>query len=163
MKISVLTTVSALALFGGAFASAASADSTPSPTPTVSPAPNTNPLDVEVNDETDVQALIGDNQDEQDILNVQVNADINDEDVQAENVDAQENDTEVDEIDAENQQESDSFNQDITQAEQSGNHDDAVELGVAASIVTSVTAPEAKAMAADDTEAHVILTGAPQK
>lgn len=163
MKISVLTTASALALFGGAFASTASADSTPSPTPTVSPAPNTNPLDVEVNDETDVQALIGDNQDEQDILDVQVNADINDEDAQAENVDAQENDTEVDEIDAENQQESDSFNQDITQAEQSGNHDDAVELGVAASIVTSVTVPEAKAMAADDTEAHVILTGVPQK
>ena len=163
MKISVITAASALALFGGAFVSTASADSTATPTPTVSPAPTANPFDVQVNDESDAQALIGDNQDELDILNAQVNADVSDEDAQAETPEAPEIDTEVEAIDAENQQESDSFNEDITQAEQSGNHDDAVELAAAASIVTSVTAPEAAAMASDDNEAHAILVGTVQK
>jgi hypothetical protein len=62
-------------------------------------------------------------------------------------------------LDAENQQEAESFNHDIADAEQSGNQDDAVELGAAASIVTSVTAPEVTAMATDDTEAHAIIPG----
>lgn len=166
MRISVLTTVSALTLFGGAFVSTASADNTPAPTPTVSPAPNTNPLDAEVNNETDAQALIGDNQDEQDVLNAQANAGVNNEDAQAETPEtpeAPEVDTEVDAVNAENQQESDSFNEDITQAEQSGNHDDAVELEADAAIVTSVTVPEATAIAADDTEAHAIITGVAAK
>ena len=163
MRLSVLTTVSALALFGGAFASSASADSTPTPTPTVSTAPNANPFDSQVNDETNVQALIGDNQDEQDMLDVLINADVNVGDVQSENVDIQENDNGVDEIDAENSQEGDVFNQDIAQADQNGNHDDAVELQIDASIVTSVTAPEAAAMASDDNEAHAILAGTVQK
>ena len=165
MRIAALTAAGALALFGGAFASSASADSTPTPTPTptISSASSSNAFDAEVNDETDAQALIGDNQDEQDVLNAQVNADVNSEGAQAETPEAPEVDTEVDAINAENQQESDSFNEDVTQAEQSGNHDDAVELAAAASIVTSVTVPEATAIAADDTEAHAFLVGTVQK
>ena len=163
MKLTALTTAGALALFGGAFASSASADSTPTPTPTISSASSSNAFDAEVNDETVVQALIGDNQDELDILDAQVNADVSNEDSPAETPDTPEIDIEVDAINAENQQESDSFSEDVTQAEQSGNHDDAVELAAAASIVTSVTAPEVAAMASDDNEAHAILVGTVQK
>ena len=163
MKISVITAVGALALFGGAFVSTASADSTATPTPTVSPAPTTNPFDAQLNDEADAQTLIGDNQEEQDLLSAVATIDLTDEATVDENADVQEIDNGVDEIDADNNQVTDSFNQDITEAEQTGEHEDAVQLGVDAAIVTSVTVPEAHAMAADDNEAHGLLTGSVQK
>ncbi len=163
MKISVLTTVGALALLSGAFTSSASATDTPSPTPTVSPAPNTNPLDIEVNDDLDVQAVIGDDQSLQDLLNAALDAQLNDENAQGENVDVQENDTDLDELEAEDQGEIDSFNQDITQAEQNGNSEDAADLKIDVSIVAGVSAPEIKAVAADDTQAHALITGVPAK
>jgi len=165
VKISVLTSVSALALFGGAFVSGASATETATPTATASTSTTVNPLDVAVTSDDEVQALIGDNQDEQDFLNVQIDAQNADQNVQEENdnVDVQENDSQLDELNAEDQAENDSFNQDIAQAEQSGNNEDAAQLKVDASIVTGVNDQEIKAVAADDTEAHVIITGVPAK
>jgi hypothetical protein len=150
VKIQALAAVSALALYGVAFGSSAFADETATPTATISASPADSNSDTQSSDESDAQAVLDGSS-----LSLAVSTDLPSE---TDSVEPAEIDTEVEALDSENQQEADSFNQDITDAEQSGNQDDAVELGVAASIVTSVTAPEVTAMATDDTEAHAIIT-----
>lgn len=134
MKILALIAVSALALFGVAFVSSAFADETATPTPSISPLPTGSTSDSESSEESEAPE-------------------------ETEAVEPEEVDTEVEELDAENQAEGDAFDEDIAEAEQSGNSEDAMELKEAASIVTSVTVPEVTEMAADNTEAHAIITG----
>lgn len=145
IKISVLPAVGALMLAAAAFGSSAFASDTATPAPSASPTTSSDDGDVTVatNDEIDVQAILGDLQDE--------------------NVDVQENDDEVDAVSNENASEQASFDEDISAANQSGNSEDSVELAESASIVTSLTAPEVDAMTADDTEAHVLITGTSSK
>ena len=145
IKISVLPAVGALMLAAAAFGSSAFATDTATPAPSASPTTSSDDGDVTVatNDEIDVQAILGDLQDE--------------------NVDVQENDDEVDAVSNENASEQASFDEDISAANQSGNSEDSVELAESASIVTSLTAPEVDAMTADDTEAHVLITGTSSK
>ena len=161
----VVTTAGSLTLLGGVLVSAASADTTPSPTPSASPKPTVNPLDAQVNDESDALELVGGNQVGQNMINDQVTEDStsNDGEGQDENSSVQENDNEVDDLNAENQQEEDSFTQDINSAEQDGDHDDAVELIAAAAIVTTVTAPEVQAISNDDSQAQAIIVGTSTK
>ena len=99
------------------------------------------------------------------MINDQVTEDStsNDGEGQDENSSVQENDNEVDDLNAENQQEEDSFSQDINSAEQDGDHDDAVELIAAAAIVTTVTAPEVQAISNDDSQAQAIIVGTSTK
>ena len=145
IKLSVIPAVGALILAAAAFGSSAFATdtATPTPTPTVSSNSDEGDVSVATNDEVVVQSILGD--------------------VQVENTDAQENDSQVDEVNNENASEQASFMEDINAANQSGNNDDAVELAASASIVTSVTLPEVAAMTADDTEAHVLITGSATK
>ena len=145
IKISVLPAVGALMLAAAAFGSSAFATDTATPAPSASPTTSSDDGDVTVatNDEIDVQAILGDLQDE--------------------NVDVQENDDEVDAVSNENASEQASFDEDISAANQSGNSEDSVELAESASIVTSLMAPEVDAMTADDTEAHVLITGTASK
>ena len=145
IKISVLPAVGALMLAAAAFGSSAFATDTATPAPSASPTTSSDDGDVTVatNDEIDVQAILGDLQDE--------------------NVDVQENDDEVDAVSNENASEQASFDEDISAANQSGNSEDSVELAESASIVTSLMAPEVDAMTADDTEAHVLITGTSSK
>lgn len=145
IKISVLPAVGALMLAAAAFGSSAFATDTATPTPSASPTTSSDEGDVTVatDDEIEVQAILGDLQDE--------------------NADVQENNDEVDAVNNENASEQASFDEDINAANQSGNSEDSVELAESASIVTSVTAPEVNAMMADDNEAHVLITGAPSK
>ena len=145
IKISVLPAVGALMLAAAAFGSSAFATDTATPAPSASPTTSSDDGDVTVatNDEIDVQAILGDLQDE--------------------NVDVQENDDEVDAVSNENASEQATFDEDISAANQSGNSEDSVELAESASIVTSLTAPEVDAMTADDTEAHVLITGTSSK
>ena len=151
VKIQALAAVSALALYGVAFGSSAFADVTATPTPIISPLSADSEIDIQSSDESDAQGVLDGSS-----STLAVSTDVPSE---TDSVEPAEIDTEVEALDAENQQESDSFNQDITDAEQSGNQEDAVELGVAASIVTSVTVPEVTAMTTDNTEAHAIITG----
>jgi hypothetical protein len=157
MKLSVVTGVGALALSGLAFGSSALAANPVTPTPTNSAQPTISPLpgssiDAELNDQSDVQSILGD---------VSVDAVLGNQGMdESGTVDVQENDNEVDSINAGNQQEQASFDEDINAAVQAGAVDDAAQLSDAAVIVGSVTAPEAHAMAADDTEAHAIIVGA---
>lgn len=164
-KALVVTIASSLTLFGGALVSAAYADTTPSPTPSISTQSDVNPVDAKVNDETDASVVVGENQDVKNLISVQVAEDINANSNEDQNGDSnvQENDIQSDDLIAENQQEDDAFNQDINQAEQNGNHDDAVELAAAATIVTTVTAPEIQAMSNDDAQAQAIIVGTPTK
>lgn len=147
IKISVLPAVGALMLAAAAFGSSAFATDTATPTPSASPTVSTTSdegdVTVVTDDEIEVQAILGDLQDE--------------------NADVQENDNEVDAVNNENASEQASFDEDINAANQSGNSEDSVELTESASIITSVTAPEVDAMTADDTEAHVLITGTPSK
>ena len=149
IKISVIPAVGALILAAAAFGSSAFATDTvtPTPTPSASPTVSTSSdegdVTVATNDEVDVQAILGD--------------------LQVETADVQEIDDEVDAVNNENTQEQASFDEDINAANQSGNNEDSVQLADSASIVTSVTAPEVDAMTADDTEAHVLITGTPSK
>lgn len=165
MKALALTTAGSLTLFGGAFLSAAHADSTPVPTPSVSIDTGVNPLDVQVNDETDSSGVVSDNQDEQNLIDDQLAIDIGSNDGVSQNgdINLQEGDVQVDDLNVENQQEGDSFNQDISQADQNGNQDDAVALQADATIVTDVTAPEIADMSTDDTVANEIIVGTPTK
>ena len=147
IKITVLPAVGALMLAAAAFGSSAFATETAAPLPSASPT-NSSPSDegdvsVATNDEIDVQAIL--------------------DDLQVENADVQESDDEVDAVNNENTSEQASFDEDINAANQSGNDEDSVQLAESASIVTSVTAPEVEAMTADDTEAHVLITGTPSK
>ena len=147
VKISVLPAVGALLIAAAAFGSSAFATDTvtpvPSASPTVSSSSDEGDASVATNDEIDVQAILGD--------------------VQVETADVQESDDEVDAVNNENTSEQASFDEDINAANQSGNDEDSVQLAESASIVTSVTAPEVDAMTADDTEAHVLITGTPTK
>ena len=147
IKISVLPAVGALILAAAAFGSSAFATDTVTQTPSVSPTISTTSdegdVTVATNDEVDVQAILGD--------------------LQVETADVQEIDDEVDAVNNENTQEQASFDEDINAANQSGNNEDSVQLADSASIVTSVTVPEVTAMTADDTEAHVLITGTPSK
>ena len=147
IKISVLPAVGALILAAAAFGSSAFATDTVTPTPSASPTISTTSdegdVTVATNDEVDVQAILGD--------------------LQVETADVQEIDDEVDAVNNENTQEQASFDEDINAANQSGNNEDSVQLADSASIVTSVTVPEVTAMTADDTEAHVLITGTPSK
>ena len=149
IKISVIPAVGALILAAAAFGSSAFATDTvtPTPTPSASPTVSTSSdegdVTVATNDEVDVQAILGD--------------------LQVETADVQEIDDEVDAVNNENTQEQASFDEDINAANQSGNNEDSVQLADSASIVTSVTVPEVTAMTADDTEAHVLITGTPSK
>ena len=165
MKALALTTAGSLTLFGGAFLSAAHADSTPAPTPSVSIDTGVNPLDVQVNDETDSSGVVSDNQDEQNLIDDQLAIDIGSNDGVSQNgdINLQVGDVQVDDLNVENQQEGDSFNQDISQADQNGNQDDAVALQADATIVTDVTAPEIADMSTDDTVANDIIVGTPTK
>lgn len=159
MRISILATVSALALSGVAFASsafatdttAANASATASATAIISPTLGDSTLDSELNAEIDAQGSldgilgagqssvsISDNQGNQEESNVEV-------------------------VNNENAQEQASFNDDINAAVQAGDSEDAAQLSTAASIVASITLPEVHAMASDDTEAHVLITGVLQK
>ena len=147
IKISVLPAAGALVLAAAAFGSSAFATDTVTPTPSASPTVSTSSdegdVTVATNDEVDVKAILGD--------------------LQVETADVQEIDDEVDAVNNENTQEQASFDDDINAANQSGNNEDSVQLADSASIVTSVTAPEVDAMTADDTEAHVLITGTPSK
>lgn len=151
VKIQALAAVSALALYGVAFGSSAFADETATPTATTSTLSANSNNDLQSNDENDALAILDGTS-----STLSVSDDVPSE---TDSVEPVEVDDEVEALDAENQQEADSFNQDIADAEQSGNQDDAVELEAAASVVTSVTVPEVKAMAQDDTEAHAIVMG----
>ena len=147
VKISVLPAVGALLIAAAAFGSSAFATDTatpvPSASPTVSSSSDEGDVSVATNDEIDVQAIL--------------------DDVQVETADVQEVDNEVDAVNNENTSEQASFDEDINAANQSGNNEDSVQLADSANIVTSVTAPEVDAMTADDTEAHVLITGTPTK
>jgi hypothetical protein len=148
--VSALIAAGALAISGVAMGSSAFA-ADPTPTPTVS-APSIG-----------VQGLIGDDQEVADFLDTalaSVNADVN---AQAGSELAMENDDEVDAVNADNQDEQASFNEDISAADQAGDSEDAAQLSTDASIVASVTAPVAQAMASDDAQAHAIIVGAPLK
>ena len=164
-KALALTTAGSLTLLGGFYLSAAHADSTPAPTPSVSTVNGGNPIDSQVNDESDSSTLVSDNQDVQDLIDVQLATDVNANIDLSLNEDSnvQEGDVQVDDLNAENQQEGDSFNLDINQANQDGNQEDAVALQADATIVTAVTAPEIQDMSNDDTTANNIIVGTPTK
>lgn len=150
MKISVLTAVSGLALSGVAFGSSAFAADPATPTPTVSSTIDSG-LNVEVDGESlldGIQSTVGVSGSEESHVAGTLN------------VDVQENDNEVDAINDENAQEQASFTDDISAAVQAGENEDAAQLSSAASIVASVTVPEVRAMASDDAEAHLMITGA---
>lgn len=163
MKVLALTTAGSLTLFGGAFLSAAHADSTPAPTPTVSTDSGVNPLDAQVNDETDSSGLVSDNQDVQNLIDDQLAIDVGSNIGLTLNgtLNQQVGDVQVDDLNVENQQEGDSFSQDISQADQNGNQDDAVALQADATILTDVTAPEIADMSTDDSVANDIIVGTP--
>jgi len=149
MKISVLAAVSGLALSGVAFGSSAFAAGPATPTPTVS-----STIDSGLNVEVDGEGILSGIQSTLGVLSS--------EDSQVDgtlNVDVQENDSELDAINNENAQEQASFTDDITAAVQAGENEDAAQLSSAASIVASVTLPEVRAMASDDAEAHLMITG----
>ena len=166
MRISALTAVSALALFGGAFGSAAIAADTPTPSPTATATPTSNPLDAAVNDQSAAKAILGNNQSTLNVLTSEVEAAEADEAAEApedaeavEAAEVEEVDNEVEAIDTENQQESDSFEQDVADAVQAGDSQDAEALRQDAAIVTTVNAPEAQDMSTDNSEAHAIIVG----
>lgn len=165
MKILALATASSLTLLGGAFLSSAYADSTPAPTPSISSDNGGNPLDNQVNDETDSSGLVSDNQDVQNLISDQLAMDVNNSSEATQNGDSNglAVDAQVENLNVENQQEGDSFTQDISQADQNGNQDDAVELQADATIVADVTAPELADIANDDTVANDIIVGTPLK
>jgi hypothetical protein len=148
--VSALIAAGALAISGVAMGSSAFA-ADPTPTPTVSAPSIGGTLDSEVSVDASVQGLIGDDQEVADFLDTalaSVNADVN---------------AQVDAVNADNQDEQASFNEDISAADQAGDSEDAAQLSTDASIVASVTAPVAQAMASDDAQAHAIIVGAPLK
>ena len=160
MRISAVTAASALALFGGAFGSAAIAADP------VAPPSIVNPLDAAVNDQSAAQAILGNNQSTLNVLTSEVEAAEADEAAEApedaeavEAAEVEEVDNEVEAIDTENQQESDSFAQDVADAVQAGDSQDAEDLSQDAAIVTTVNAPEAQDMSTDNSEAHAIIVG----
>jgi hypothetical protein len=160
--VSALIAAGALAISGVAMGSSAFA-ADPTPTPTVSAPSIGGTLDSEVSVDASVQGLIGDDREVADFLDTalaSVNADVN---AQAGSELAMENDDEVDAVNADNQDEQASFNEDISAADQAGDSEDAAQLSTDASIVASVTAPVAQAMASDDAQAHAIIVGAPLK
>ena len=152
IKIQAFVTVSALVLYGVAFGSSAFADVTPSPIATISSAPADTNSDPQASDENDAEGILNGGS-----ITVGVSTELPDENDSVEPVEV---DSDVQALDAENQMEYYAFNQDITDAEQSGNQGDAADLRVAAAIVTSLTVPEVTAMNTDNIEAHTIMTGA---
>lgn len=160
MKIMVLTAVGSLALFGAAFGPSSFAADTStaviSPMPTVSPTPDQN--SESGNNENSDENI--NNAQEEDV-NSQVQSILGNGDNNNSNV--QENDSQIDEVNNENNQEQASFNEDISAANQSGNNEDGAQLKEAATVVTSVTVPEVKAMTTDNAQAHTLITGVPTK
>lgn len=145
-RVTVLLGVGVLVLSGIAFGSSAFATDTASPSATPNPAitqmPSSNTVGLGQEDDSDAQATAG---------------------VQEDSADPQESDSEVEAIEAGDAQEQASFDDDVNAAVAAGESEDAAELTADASIVTSVSALEVTAMSADDTEAHNLIIGAPQK
>ncbi len=131
---SVLAAIRALTLSAVAFGTNASATDTPSPSPVVS-------TDAGANDDAEISALISAQPD------VTGNG--------------QEADVSSDANKAEDAQEQAAFDGDIKAAVLAGDSDSASQLTAAASIVTSIDAPEIAAVAADDAEAHTLIIGLP--
>jgi len=133
---SILVAMSALTLSAVAFGTNASATDTPSPAPVVS-------TDSGSNDDGEILSL----------LSGQPDATVN----------VQEADVSIDANNSEDVQEQAAFDDDIKAAVLAGDADSAAQLTSAASIVTSVDAPEIQAVAADDAAAHALIIGLPQK
>lgn len=165
LKVLAFATAGSLTLLGGAFLSAAHADNAPAPTISTSTGVSVNPLDVQVNDETDSSAQVVNNEEAQNLINDQLSTDVTNNNDQSQNgdVNVQEGDAQIASLNSENQQEGDSFNQDINQANQDGNQEDAAALQTDATIVTGVVAPELQEISTDNTIADNLIVGAPTK
>lgn len=133
---SVLAAVSALTLSAFVFGTNASATDTATPSPVVS-------TDSGSSDDGEILTLLG------------AQSDVTD--------NAQEADVSSDANNAEDAKEQSAFDEDIKVAVLAGDADSAAQLTSAASIVTSIDAPEVQAVAADDAEAHALIIGLPQK
>lgn len=136
LGLTVLTAIGALTLSAVAFSSNASATDTPSPTPVVS-------ADTSGSDDAEILSM----------LSAQTEVTQN----------AQVTDTSTDANTSEDAQEQSAFSADIQAALAAGDASSAAQLTAAASIVTSIDAPEIQAVAADDAEAHTLILGLPQK
>lgn len=134
--LTVLTAIGALTFSAIAFGSNASATDTPSPTPVIS-------TDTSGSDDAEILSL----------LSAQTEVTQN----------AQVTDTSTDANTSEDAQERSAFSADIQAAVAAGDTSSAAQLTAAASIVTSIDAPEIQAVAADDAEAHTLILGLPQK
>lgn len=133
---SILAAVSALTLSAFVFGTNASATDTVTPSPVVS-------TDSGSSDDGEILTLLS------------AQSDVTD--------NAQEADVSADANSAEDAKEQSSFDDDIKTAVLAGDADSAAQLTSAASIVTSIDAPEVQAVAADDAEAHALIIGLPQK
>lgn len=136
LGLTVLTAIGALTFSAIAFGSNASATDTPSPTPVIS-------TDTSGSDDAEILSL----------LSAQTEVTQN----------AQVTDTSTDANTSEDAQERSAFSADIQAAVAAGDTSSAAQLTAAASIVTSIDAPEIQAVAADDAEAHTLILGLPQK
>ena len=136
LGITVLTVIGALTFSAIASGSSASATDTPSPTPVVS-------TDTSGSDDAEILSL----------LSAQTEVTQN----------AQVTDTSTDSNTSEDAQEQSVFNADIQAAVAAGDTSAAAQLTAAASIVTSIDAPEIQAVATDDAEAQALILGLPQK
>ncbi|HUW77403.1 MAG TPA: hypothetical protein VMV52_01475 [Candidatus Nanopelagicaceae bacterium] len=183
-RISALTAVGALALVSLAFGSSALAADTTSPTPTPIPSPRptisamsgNNPLDAEVDNESEAEAILGSNPSSLGVLSSEVEtaeaAEVPETPETSETAETPDStstseapgtDNEVDAVEAEDQQEQASFDEDINAANQAGESEDAVQLQEDAAVVASVTAPVVEAMVTDNAQANAIITGVPTK
>lgn len=135
---SILAAVSALTLSAFVFGTNASATDTASPSP--SPVVST---DSGSSDDGEILTLLS------------AQPDVTD--------NGQEADVSSDANKTEDAQEQAAFDDDIKAAVLAGDSDSAAQLTAAASIVTSIDAPEVAAVAADDAEAHTLIIGLPQK
>lgn len=133
---SILAAVSALTLSAFVFGTNASATDTATPLPVVS-------TDSGVSDDGEILTLLSGQSDVTDNpQTIDVSADAN------KSEDAKEQAT---------------FDDDIKVAVLAGDSDTAAQLSAAASILTSIDAPEIQSVAADDAEAHALIIGLPQK
>lgn len=133
---SILAAAGALTLSAFVFGTNASATDTATPSPVVS-------TDSGVGDDGEILALLG------------AQPDVSD--------NAQSADSTVDANRSEDATEQAAFDDDVKAAVLAGDADGAAQLTGAASIVTSIDAPELQAIAADDAEAHTLIIGLPQK
>ena len=149
-KFKVILVVSELAFVIVVFGSSAFGGNNANPASTLTP-PSTNISgDQHFSDQSDAQAIFDGNS-----STISISFDLPTEIV---SVDPAETDIEVAALRADNQGEADLFNHDITDAMQVGNKDDATQLGVAASVVISVSASDIAALTQDNAQAHAMFT-----